>query len=82
VNLEESLLSSYLQNAEASHAINNDMSNEGSIGVSMLHHQHKATIQQIKIPESNNQKNTIPTVGRNDPCPCGSGKKYKQCHGK
>ncbi len=22
------------------------------------------------------------TVGRNDPCPCGSGKKYKQCHGK
>ncbi|MFC0400447.1 preprotein translocase subunit SecA [Paraburkholderia rhizosphaerae] len=24
----------------------------------------------------------IPKVGRNDPCPCGSGKKYKQCHGK
>ncbi|WP_374016217.1 preprotein translocase subunit SecA [Paenibacillus thiaminolyticus] len=22
------------------------------------------------------------TIGRNDPCPCGSGKKYKQCHGK
>ena len=22
------------------------------------------------------------TVGRNDPCPCGSGKKYKQCHGR
>jgi preprotein translocase subunit SecA len=22
------------------------------------------------------------TVGRNDPCPCGSGKKYKKCHGK
>ena len=21
-------------------------------------------------------------VGRNDPCPCGSGKKYKVCHGK
>jgi preprotein translocase subunit SecA len=21
-------------------------------------------------------------VGRNDPCPCGSGQKYKQCHGK
>jgi preprotein translocase subunit SecA len=20
-------------------------------------------------------------IGRNDPCPCGSGKKYKQCHG-
>jgi preprotein translocase subunit SecA len=24
----------------------------------------------------------VPRVGRNDPCPCGSGKKYKQCHGK
>jgi preprotein translocase subunit SecA len=22
-----------------------------------------------------------PKVGRNDPCPCGSGKKYKKCHG-
>ncbi len=25
---------------------------------------------------------TVPRVGRNDPCPCGSGKKYKLCHGK
>jgi preprotein translocase subunit SecA len=25
---------------------------------------------------------SIARVGRNDPCPCGSGKKYKQCHGK
>jgi preprotein translocase subunit SecA len=24
----------------------------------------------------------VPKVGRNDPCPCGSGKKYKSCHGK
>jgi preprotein translocase subunit SecA len=24
----------------------------------------------------------LPKVGRNDPCPCGSGKKYKHCHGK
>jgi preprotein translocase subunit SecA len=24
----------------------------------------------------------VPRVGRNDPCPCGSGKKYKHCHGK
>jgi len=27
-------------------------------------------------------KREQPKVGRNDPCPCGSGKKYKQCHGK
>jgi preprotein translocase subunit SecA len=25
---------------------------------------------------------SVPKVGRNDPCPCGSGKKYKLCHGK
>ena len=26
--------------------------------------------------------NDVPKAGRNDPCPCGSGKKYKQCHGR
>ena len=31
-----------------------------------------------KKPKVNKNKK----VGRNDPCPCGSGKKYKQCHGK
>ena len=33
--------------------------------------------RQQAIPGS-----TMPRVGRNDPCPCGSGKKYKLCHGK
>jgi uncharacterized protein YecA (UPF0149 family) len=27
-------------------------------------------------------RRTMPKVGRNDPCPCGSGKKFKQCCGK
>lgn len=27
-------------------------------------------------------KREAPKVGRNDPCPCGSGRKFKQCHGK
>jgi preprotein translocase subunit SecA len=26
-------------------------------------------------------RRTADKVGRNDPCPCGSGKKYKKCHG-
>jgi preprotein translocase subunit SecA len=30
----------------------------------------------VKKPVVNQQK-----AGRNDPCPCGSGKKYKKCHG-
>ncbi len=28
------------------------------------------------------QKREVAKVGRNDPCPCGSGKKFKKCHGK
>jgi preprotein translocase subunit SecA len=31
---------------------------------------------------ANMHADNVPKVGRNDPCPCGSGKKYKQCHGK
>jgi len=35
-------------------------------------------------PESSGQtvRNAAPKVGRNDPCPCGSGKKYKKCCGR
>lgn len=35
------------------------------------------------LPDSyDSETQTFPKVGRNDPCPCGSGKKYKNCHGK
>ncbi|WPC74629.1 preprotein translocase subunit SecA [Vibrio porteresiae] len=39
---------------------------------------------ESQAQEHNNQPITrdMPKVGRNDPCPCGSGKKYKHCHGK
>ena len=33
-------------------------------------------------PKSNAPVHVEKRVGRNDPCPCGSGKKYKNCHGK
>jgi preprotein translocase subunit SecA len=32
-------------------------------------------------PKQETVVRTQPKVGRNDPCPCGSGKKYKKCHG-
>ncbi|MDR0852027.1 MAG: preprotein translocase subunit SecA [Clostridiales Family XIII bacterium] len=42
--------------------------------------------QQTKVPEREKTQQTVrrtdEKVGRNDPCPCGSGKKYKNCHGK
>ncbi|HEY9017053.1 preprotein translocase subunit SecA [Thiomicrospira sp.] len=38
------------------------------------------TDNEVKDP--NTFRRDVPKVGRNDPCPCGSGKKYKQCCGK
>jgi len=32
-------------------------------------------------PKGQTIRREAPKVGRNDPCPCGSGKKYKKCHG-
>jgi preprotein translocase subunit SecA len=55
-----------------------------------LHHDPAVNVltgqpEQNEDLESRSEKITqrvAPKVGRNDPCPCGSGKKYKQCHGK
>jgi preprotein translocase subunit SecA len=38
----------------------------------------KAPVEQKQVP----LKRFGDKIGRNDPCPCGSGKKYKNCHGK
>ncbi len=35
----------------------------------------------LPIPKPQPAARAFPKVGRNDPCPCGSGKKYKSCHG-
>jgi preprotein translocase subunit SecA len=36
--------------------------------------------QEVQLPKITIRRE-LPKVGRNDPCPCGSGKKYKNCHG-
>jgi preprotein translocase subunit SecA len=41
--------------------------------------QRKVAPQRRVAPSKQPMRNL--KVGRNDPCPCGSGKKYKQCHG-
>ena len=42
--------------------------------------------EQTVVPERQRKQQTVrreePKVGRNDPCPCGSGKKYKHCCGR
>jgi preprotein translocase subunit SecA len=37
--------------------------------------------RQEAAPRAAQVKRSVPKVGRNDPCPCGSGKKYKHCCG-
>jgi len=41
-----------------------------------VQYQHSSTDEDQPKPEKKEK------IGRNEPCPCGSGKKYKQCHGK
>ncbi len=44
--------------------------------------QPKAGAAQKEAPRRAPVRRTLPRVGPNDPCPCGSGKKYKKCCGK
>jgi len=39
-------------------------------------------MEKASRPEGATVVRSQPKVGRNDPCPCGSGKKYKMCHGR
>jgi len=41
-----------------------------------------AQMQKASRPDGATVIRSQPKVGRNDPCPCGSGKKYKMCHGR
>lgn len=44
--------------------------------------QARTSGRRISSNRSGTFQRNVPKVGRNDPCPCGSGKKYKKCHGK
>ncbi len=41
-----------------------------------------AEIDFVKLAKSSVPIKSAKTTGRNDPCPCGSGKKFKYCHGR
>jgi preprotein translocase subunit SecA len=45
-------------------------------------YQHESSDQLSEQEQKDSMIRNQAKVGRNDPCPCGSGKKYKQCHGK
>lgn len=44
-------------------------------------HDGSSEEKEVITSEVQTRVNAVPKVGRNEPCPCGSGKKYKQCHG-
>ena len=55
-----------------------------------IQRQHEKELKELQFLGANGSgkaaakpaTNGAPKVGRNDPCPCGSGKKYKKCHGQ
>ena len=46
-----------------------------------VQYSHSSSTAMPHEAHSDTVKRDQPKIGRNDPCPCGSGKKYKQCHG-
>jgi preprotein translocase subunit SecA len=59
---------------------------EGPANVQYQHADPDIALAQAAMPAAvavaNSPSPGVPKVGRNDPCPCGSGKKYKHCHGR
>ena len=70
----QSLINVVYQHPEAGSAVLADGGLEGADAAVATAAAGTAVLQPIV--------NALPKVGRNDPCPCGSGKKYKHCHGK
>jgi len=63
--------------AKAAEAIEAQASQLGN--VTYTHPNEDGSVSQVTDPATAVAE--VPRVGRNDPCPCGSGKKYKNCHG-
>ena len=56
---------------------------QSSFNGAMAHRQAmNSAMNQRSQGDNITVRRTMPKVGRNDPCPCGSGKKYKNCHGR
>ena len=66
------------QAAEAARALEQQASQMSNI--TYTHPLEDGSVAQETDPAT--LRDAVPKVGRNDPCPCGSGKKYKACHGK
>ena len=54
---------------------------QAEIGWWAAYHEDPVRTTQRTAPAVGTVVRDTPKVGRNDPCPCGSGRKYKKCHG-
>ena len=61
---------------------NSGQSNQSQDGLPSRQGFDQAIQNSMRSEEKRQPIVSAPKVGRNEPCPCGSGKKYKQCHGK
>ena len=76
-----------IQSREEIEAAEEEMSGGSPININYQHSDFDpdAAPEELLAPTAAAEANDgseYPKVGRNDPCPCGSGKKYKACHGK
>ena len=58
-----------------------DLENRGEHIANVTYSAPTETGEVQTIVDETTIRPTVPRVGRNEPCPCGSGKKYKHCHG-
>ncbi|WP_138519410.1 preprotein translocase subunit SecA [Limnobacter alexandrii] len=84
------LLTVRVQSAEQVQQAEQQLEQEAAAHLGNMQYQHpdasgeeeKAEEESRAAAPANVPRRVSEKVGRNDPCPCGSGKKYKQCHGK
>lgn len=77
MNIEKAAPRQILEKTE----VKNIQTNENEVEASL----NPVFVTHTAVTEGAEKKQatqSFPKVGRNDPCPCGSGKKYKKCHGQ
>lgn len=81
----ENMLSMLAQNAREKGPESSDGAGRGGLAESLQAGMQAASggqpSKEVELPAARTIKREMPKVGRNDPCPCGSGKKYKKCCG-
>jgi preprotein translocase subunit SecA len=79
------LMTVKVQSSEEIERVADDMENRAENIANVTYTAPTETGEVITVHDastSTTAADNIPRAGRNEPCPCGSGKKYKQCHGK